>query len=91
MKSTVGRPRALTDEMVARVLAWHEAWCEARVRLKTVDEIALELHVSVKTVRRAIERRGQYKQPSPEQRDSAVTARRQLLKHLENQQVRRSG
>ncbi len=88
MKSTVGRPRSLTDEKVAKVLAWDEAWRDARVRLKTLKEFALELQVSQKTIRRAIEGRGEYKQPSPERRESAVAERRRVLIHLEKRKPR---
>jgi len=88
MKSTVVRPRALTDEKVARILAWDDAWREARLKLKTLKELALELGVSEMTIRRAIASRGQYKGPSPERRRSEVAQRRRLLNRLGKQRAR---
>ena len=78
MKSTVGRPRMLTDEKVEKILAWDEA----RRRLKTRKELALELGVSESAIGHAIRRRGQYKQPSPERRHSEVAERQRLLSRL---------
>jgi predicted transcriptional regulator len=87
MRSTVGRPRALTDAKVARILAWDDAWREARLRLKTLKELALELGVSEKTIRRAIACGGRYKGPSPERHKSEVAQRRRLLNRLARQKA----
>jgi hypothetical protein len=84
MKSTVGRPRVLTDEKVAKILAWDDA----RRCLKTRKELALELGVSESAIGHAITRRGKYKQPSPERRLSEVTERRQLLNRLAKERSR---
>ena len=68
MKSTIGRPRRLTDEQVARILAWHEkilALKALRASLKTQKQIADELNVAPATIARVIACRGQYKKPSP--------------------------
>ena len=78
MKSTVGRPRVVTDEKVAKILAWDDA----RRRLKTRKELALELGVSESAIGHVIARRGQYKQPCPERRQSEVIKRRQLMNRL---------
>lgn len=79
MRSTVGRPRVLTDEKVARILAWDEA----RKLLKTRKALALELHVSESAIGHAISRQGHYKQPSPERRASEVAERRRRLGRLD--------
>jgi len=71
MKSTIGRPRALTDEQVAIILAWHEqyvAWKALRAALKTQRQLARELGVSPSTIAHVIACRGQFKQVSPERR-----------------------
>jgi len=68
MKSTIGRPRRLTDEQVARILAWHQqilALKSLRASLKTQRELAAEMGVAPATVARVIACRGHYKKRSP--------------------------
>jgi transposase len=68
MKSTIGRPRRLSDEQVARILAWHQqilALKSLRAALKTQRQLAAELDVAPATVARVIACRGEYKKPSP--------------------------
>ena len=68
MKSTIGRPRRLTDEQVARIMAWHQqilALKSLRATLKTQRELAAELGVAPSTVARVIACRGQFKKSSP--------------------------
>jgi hypothetical protein len=68
MKSTIGRPRRLTDEQVTRILAWHVqilALKALRASLKTQKQIAAELNVAPATIARVIACRGRYKKPSP--------------------------
>ena len=82
MKSTVGRPRRLSDADVARILAWHEArcaWLAAGASLKSRRELAAGLGVSPSTISHVIACRGCYKQPSPELRDREQARRRQAL------------
>lgn len=74
--STVGRPRALTDEQVASILEWN------RTR-KSLAQFARELRVSTTTIENAIRCDGKYKQPSPELRPAAVRARRARFKALD--------
>jgi IS30 family transposase len=76
MKSTAGRPRALTDEQVASVLEWN------RTR-KSLVQLARELGVCTTTIENAIRCDGQYKQPSAELRPEAVRARRARFKALD--------
>ena len=82
MKSTMGRPRRLSDADVTRILTWHEArcaWLAAGALLKTRGELAAELGVSPSTISHVIACRGCYKQPSPELRDREQAQRREAL------------
>ena len=85
MKSTIGRPRALTDRQVAAVLAAHArflAWGALRKTVKSQRELAHEFGVSQATISLAIRSKGQYKQVSPEKRASELQRRRRKLQHL---------
>ena len=69
--STLGRPRRLTDQQVAWVLAEYSrylAWKAQRTAVRSQRQLAKELGVSQGTVSLAIRWRGQYKQLSPELR-----------------------
>ena len=69
--STSGRPRKLTDQQVAWVLAEYSrylAWRAERTTVRSQRQLAKELGVSQGTVSFAIRWRGQYKQLSPELR-----------------------
>jgi len=79
MKSTIGRPRTLTDRQVQIVLACHArylAWQVQRKTLKSQRQLAQEFGVSQGTISRAVRFNGQYKQPSPEERSAQVGPRR---------------
>lgn len=79
MKSTIGRPRTLTDAQVEVILASHSrylAWKALRKTFKSQRELAQEFGVSQGTISRAVRLHGQYKQPSPEDRATAVGAGR---------------
>lgn len=68
MKSTIGRPRRLTDAQVAIILAWHEEILvlkALRAAVKTQRQLARELGVAPSTVAHVIACRGQFKQASP--------------------------
>lgn len=85
MKSTIGRPRMLTDEQVAVILSWHEqvaAWRALGAGLKSRRQLASELGVSLSTISQVIARRGQYKQPSPDVRNGELDGRRQRVAQL---------
>jgi Trp operon repressor len=78
MKSTIGRPRALTDRQVKIILAWHVRyllWRALRKTLKSQRQLAQELGVSQSTISHVVRLGGEYKQISPEGR-AAVTRRR---------------
>lgn len=84
-KSTIGRPRVLTDRQVEMLLAEHErflAWRALRQTVRSQRELARELGVSQGTVSRAIRSRGRYKQPDPENRAVEMKRRRRRLAHL---------
>ena len=74
MKSTIGRPRRLTDEQVASILVWHEqilALKALRASIKTQRQLAEALGVAPSTVAHVVACRGQFKQASPSERESA--------------------
>ena len=78
MKSTVGRPRGLTDRQVPEVLAEHArylAWRALRSTVKSQRDLARELGVSPGTIGLVIRTGGQYKQVSPDQRAQELAAR----------------
>ena len=81
MKSTIGRPRALTDRQVKIILAWHVRyliWRALRKMLKSQRELARELGVSQATISQAIRLAGEYKQISPDLRGVAIRVRRRM-------------
>ena len=90
-KSTMGRPRRLSDADVARVLDWHEArqaWWAAGASLKSRRALAAELGVSPSTISQVIACQGCYKQLSPECRDQEEARRRQVLQKLQGRRRR---
>ena len=71
LKSTIGRPRALTNDEVTQVLTWHgaiKALNAQRKALKTLRQLAGELGVPPSTVYNVIRRRGEYKLAPPVRR-----------------------
>jgi hypothetical protein len=87
MKSTIGRPRALTDLQVAAILAWHAQileWKAKRSALKTQRQLALELGVSPATISHVVKCAGKFKQPSPEKRIGEQAKRQRRFAHLRN-------
>jgi len=77
MKSTIGRPRALTDEQVARIFKWHDAilkWKARRSKLTTLRQLAKELGVTHGAITSVIRQRG-LKQASPEHRKAELESR----------------
>jgi transposase len=88
MKSTIGRPRRLTDRQVQIILAWHVRfliWRALRKTLKSQRELARELGVSQGTISNVIRLGGRYKQVSPERRAAEVRQRSRRLAHLRRQ------
>ena len=71
MKSTIGRPRALTDAQVEQIISAHaqfRAWRLMRSNVKSQRQLAREFKVSQATISLAIRLQGEYKQLSPEKR-----------------------
>jgi len=85
MRSTIGRPRSLTDQQVQAILNWHAqivAWKAQRKTLKTLRQIARELGVSPATVSNVVKCQGKFKQPSPEKRRGELAKRRRRFARL---------
>jgi len=81
-QSTIGRPRRLTDQQVAWVLAEYSrylAWRALRKTLKSQRQLAREFGVSQGTISRAVRLHGTYKQVSPEQRPAIRPRRRRRI------------
>lgn len=77
MKSTIGRPRSLTDEQVARIFKWHDAilaWKAQRSSLITIRQLAKELGVTHGAITSVLRQRGP-KLASPEQRQTEIANR----------------
>lgn len=75
MHSTKGRPRLVTDAQVEAILEWHRTYKPLRV-------FAAEIGLKKSTIQHVIDRKGQYKQPSPEKREVAVSERRREVERL---------
>jgi hypothetical protein len=78
-RSTIGRPRALTDAQVEIILAERTRfldWQALRQTVKSQRELAREFGVSQATISLAVRSKGNYKQPSPEMRAATLAARR---------------
>jgi hypothetical protein len=85
MKSTIGRPRRLTDRQVKIILAWHFRfliWRALRKTLKSQRDLARELGVSQATISYVIRLGGRYKQVSPERRTAEIRQRSEKLARL---------
>lgn len=85
MKSTIGRPRAVTDEQIVTILAWHDAVLavEAQRRsLKTLRQLCQELNLSKGTIHYVIRCRGELKQASPEHRQRELITRRKRMRQV---------
>jgi hypothetical protein len=85
MKSTVGKPRKVTDAQIVTILAWHEAiqkFEAQRKALKTLRELCKELGLAKGTIHRVIRQHGQLKQSTPELRKLELQARRQLIRSI---------
>jgi predicted DNA binding protein len=71
MKSTIGRPRRLTDRQVQMILTHYSRyldWKALRQYVKSQRELAREFGVSQASISRVIRLRGEYKQLTPERR-----------------------
>jgi hypothetical protein len=85
LKSTIGRPRVLTDRQIRRILAAYDrflAWKALRRTVKSQRQLAAEFGVSPATIALAIRSRGNYKQAPPERRGAEIRRRRRLFARL---------
>ena len=67
--------RKLNEKQIAAILEWHR-------NRKTRAELARELGVAKHLIASAIERRGAYKCPSPEEREKNLRERHALIERL---------
>jgi hypothetical protein len=84
-RSTIGRPRALTDQQVEAILvesARFCAWRALRHTVKSQRQLAAEFGVSQATISLAIRSGGRYKQVSPDERAAEAKRRRDRLAGL---------
>lgn len=91
MKSTVGRPRRVTDEQVRIILLWYAELAELKARrkaVKTIRQLARELQLSTSTISDVIRTHGVFKQPSPELREDTLRHRHARLSGPRNRQRR---
>jgi hypothetical protein len=85
MKSTIGRPRKLSDAQVTTILQWHEAilaWNALRKGIPTQRALAKALGVSSSAVSHVVACRGHFKGSSQENRHAELTRRRRRLDRL---------
>ena len=78
-KSTIGRPRMLTDEQVAEIMDWHDAlraWKAQRATIRTIRQLAKGMGVTHGAITYAIRRRGRFKRGSPEHSEESLRAQR---------------
>ena len=82
MKSTVGRPRRVTDAQIRTILDWHETLlaCQAkRKNTRTIRQLAAQLGLSTATISDVIRSRGEFKQPPPDERARNIEIRHIVL------------
>lgn len=85
MKSTIGRPRVLTDRQVRIILAWYSrylVWRALGKTLKSQRQLARELGVSQGTVGYVIRLGGRYKQVAPDHRARVARLRQRRIAQL---------
>jgi hypothetical protein len=85
LRSTVGRPRTLTDQQIRMILeeyAKYIAWRARRRCVMSQRDLARAMGVSPATVSYAVRLRGKYKQPSPDRRQANTHYRRRALRRL---------
>jgi transposase len=90
LRSTVGRPRRLSDQQIKEVLeqyANYLAWRALRDSVMSQRELARAMGVSSATISYAVRLQGKYKQPSPDRRQTNVKHRRRALKRLMRRQL----
>ena len=82
LRSTVGRPRRLTDQQIAKILkeyANYLAWRALRRSVMSQRDLARAMGVSPATISYAVRLQGKYKQPSPDRRQANTKRRHDAL------------
>ena len=75
MHSTRGRPRQITDAQIEAILAWHRTYKPMRV-------FAQEMGMEKSTIYYVIKHYAELKQPSPENRELALSQRQRRRQQL---------
>jgi hypothetical protein len=85
LRSTVGRPRTLTDQQIGTILeeyANYLAWRALRRSVMSQRELARAMGVSPATISYAVRLQGNYKQASPDRREANTKHRWRALRRL---------
>jgi ribosome-binding protein aMBF1 (putative translation factor) len=85
LRSTVGRPRTLTDQQIRAILeeyANYVVWRALRRSVMSQRDLARAMGVSPATISYAVRLQGKYKQPSPEGRQANTNHRRRAIGRL---------
>jgi len=85
LRSTVGRPRTLTDQQIRTILeeyANYLAWRAVRRSVMSQRDLARAMGVSPATISYAVRLQGKYKQASPDRRQANTKNRRRALRRL---------
>jgi len=85
LRSTVGRPRTLTDQQIKTILAEYAnylAWRALRRSVMSQRDLARAMGVSPATINYAVRLQGKYKQPSPDRRQVNTMRRQRALRRL---------
>jgi len=85
LRSTVGRPRTLTDRQIRTILEEYRnylAWRALRQTVMSQRDLARAMGVTPSTISYAVRFQGNYKQPSPDRRQANTNHRRRALGRL---------
>jgi hypothetical protein len=90
LRSTVGRPRTLTDQQIGTILeeyANYLAWRALRRSVMSQRDLARAMGVSLATISYAVRLQGKYKQPSPDLRQANTKRRQRAFSRLMRRQL----
>jgi hypothetical protein len=85
LRSTVGRPRTLTDQQIGTILeeyANYLTWRALRRSVMSQRDLARAMGVSPATICYAVRLQGKYKQASPDRRQINTKRRHRALRRL---------
>ena len=86
MKSTIGRPRRVTDEHIQLILKWRAEyleWLAQRPAIPSQQALARHLGISAMAVNRIIRGHEGYKQAAPRERRAELARRRERLREVD--------